>query len=245
MSWWSSSSMCSSTFGRAARPALDASRDRRRRRAVPGTPGSASSAPRRRSRSGARRRRARSGPASSAVAVVEDVELVRCASTRRGRDRRALAHAVAAEIERRREQHQPVDASRPLQRDLHGDERRRGSTRSATTGAAGSASIAAPTCSTIRVIVSVEKSGSLKSGVCERRCRARAACAAKNVGLRRPRRRGEAVKVEDVHHGQSMHLAARACSGTGSSRRRRSNSRRSAPRPSGCSWRRGSRSCRR
>ena len=152
---------------RSAAPATSAPRhrDRRRRPAVPGTPGSASPAPRRRSRGGARRRRARSGRAASGRSRSGRRRACRCASTRRGRDSPRLAHPVAAEIERRRQQHEAVDAGRMLQRDLHGDEGCRGSIRSGRP-VPGSASMALPTCSTIREIVSVEKSGSLKSGVC-------------------------------------------------------------------------------
>ncbi len=71
------------------------------------------------------------------------------------------------------------------------------------TGPGGSARIAACTCASMRLTVSVEKSGRLKSGVWTSTPCA-ASFGAEERRLRRLRGRGEAVQVEDVHQSVTL-----------------------------------------
>ena len=169
-------------------------------------------------------------------------------------------HRLRADVEGRREEHEVGDRVRGRRAPGAGAAACRTAVCQATkpprlepmraTGPGGRAAIVASTCPIIRVVVSVEKSGSLRSGQCSAHPQ-RGEPSGEERRLRRSGGRREAVQVDDMHHGRGGRAGAHgatACScspdgsGTRSPRRRRCGSRRSALRPRGWCARRGSRS---
>ena len=111
-----------------------------------------------------------------------------------------LAQAVAAEVERRREQHQAVDRPPAIGCGrVHGHERAEARADQRDAGLRPTPRRESPraVCSSIRVTVSDSKSGSLKSGQEKPTPRA-ASSRAKQRRLGRSGRRGEAVQIDDV-----------------------------------------------